>query len=137
MKAALFAHHFVVLMCLAAAASTAGCRRAPASSSAEADAIPIACKLGVFTPGERARQQELREEVTKAVVGVDEVDDGYRLRFPDDPAVLSRVAEWIPLERRCCPFLSFAIDWPAGKGGPSLHLGGRPGVKEFLAAELK
>jgi hypothetical protein len=115
----------------------AGCHRRAAAGDPEADAIPIACRLGVFTAAERERQQELREAVSKAAVGVDEEPDGYRLRFRDDPAVLAQIAEWIPLERRCCPFLAFDVDWPAGKAGPSLHLGGRPGVKEFLAAEMK
>lgn len=39
-------------------------------------------------------------------------------------------------ERRCCPFLAFAIELPPGEGALTLRLAGPEGVREFLAAEL-
>jgi hypothetical protein len=36
----------------------------------------------------------------------------------------------------CSPFLSFNLEWGAGDDAPALQLGGRRGVKEFLAAEM-
>jgi len=124
-----------VIALLAFAACHRRAERPTSQPPAEAD-VPIACRLDALTPAERTRQAALRHEVTAAVAGIDEMADGYRLRFADDPAVLGRLAEWIPLERRCCPFLSFEIVWPAGAVGPALVLRGRPGVKEFLAAEI-
>jgi len=45
------------------------------------------------------------------------------------------VAEWITLERRCCPFLDLGLDWSASNR-VSLTLTGGPGVKTFLAEQL-
>ena len=47
------------------------------------------------------------------------------------------VAEWLELERRCCPFLTFELRWAAGEDERArLTLTGPPGTKAFLAAEL-
>jgi hypothetical protein len=45
------------------------------------------------------------------------------------------VAEWITLERRCCSFLTFELDW-AERDGVVLSLTGGSGVKAFLATQL-
>jgi hypothetical protein len=56
---------------------------------------------------------------------------------PGDDATLARVAEWIALERRCCPFFEFTVSM--GGSDPSIRvaLTGGPEVKRFLAAELR
>jgi hypothetical protein len=46
------------------------------------------------------------------------------------------LAEWIELERRCCPFLEFKIELPAAGASIVLHLSGGEGVKEFLSTAL-
>jgi hypothetical protein len=45
---------------------------------------------------------------------------------------LAGVAEWIALERRCCPFFRFQLDVEGETGPVWLRLTGA-GVKEFLA----
>jgi hypothetical protein len=57
------------------------------------------------------------------------------LSFPADAAVFLQLAEWISLERRCCPFLEFALEWKQDDS-VSVRLTGQPGVKEFIAAEM-
>jgi hypothetical protein len=46
----------------------------------------------------RAAAQETRE-----------LPDGYSFRLPSDEATIQRTAEWITLERRCCPFIAFGL----------------------------
>lgn len=46
-------------------------------------------------------------------------------------------AEFITLERRCCPFLSFSLDSEREQGSYSIRITGRPGVKEFLRDAYK
>jgi hypothetical protein len=82
------------------------------------------------------------------VTSAEELPDGFRLRFParagatapqaadDGPLVLS-IAEWIILERRCCPSITFAIEFEAGRGPVAVRMTGRPGIKPFLLAEFK
>jgi hypothetical protein len=98
---------------------------------------PIACQLGVFSADERRRYQGLRAEIDAAVTRMVEADNGYVFHLPGDDATLARVAEWIALERRCCPFFEFTVSM--GGSDPSIRvaLTGCPEVKRFLAAELR
>ena len=96
--------------------------------------IPIACRLDALTPTERARHAEERRALVAAVRSVAELDDGFSLTF--DAAALETAGAWISRERRCCPFLRFELTVGAGEVHPTLALRGRPGVKEFLRAEL-
>jgi len=45
-------------------------------------------------------------------------------------------AEFITLERLCCPFLTLALEVERERGPLWLKLTGREGVKPFLRAEL-
>ena len=94
---------------------------------------PIACRLDALTAAERSRQQALRAELETAIVARRETAGGYRFVYRADPAVLGAAAQWIAIERRCCPFLDFTLTWRADDQGPALELSGGPGVKAFIA----
>jgi len=64
-----------------------------------------------------------------------ELAEGYAARLRPDPALFRQVAEWITLERRCCPFLGLGLNWSEGDA-VWLSLTGGPGVKAFLAGML-
>jgi len=50
--------------------------------------------------------------------------------------VLTKAAEFISLERLCCPFLRFSLEVEP-EGGPIwLRLTGREGVKAFIREEV-
>jgi hypothetical protein len=94
---------------------------------------PIACRLDALSPDERRRQQTLRQTLEAALARVSETLDGYVFTYRGDSDVLLHAAEWLALERRCCPFLDFELAWPADAPSPSLRLGGAPTVKAFIA----
>jgi hypothetical protein len=95
-----------------------------------------ACGGGVLKPSERARHTALTEELRSAVRWVQELPCGYAFRFPDDPALSSRLVEWVVLERRRCPSIEFDI-LASDRGEPViLRLTGREGVKAFVAGQL-
>jgi hypothetical protein len=96
---------------------------------------PFACRANALDKGQRQRQQALLETVRRAVLAKHELPDGLALSFPGDPAAFLQLAEWISLERRCCPFLAFALEWKQDDS-VSVSLTGQPGVKEFIAAEM-
>ena len=96
-------------------------------------AAEIACRLDALRPAERARYDELVGELEKNVGEVRELPDGYAFRLPADPKALTRVAEWITYERRCCPFFDFDLRWSSGEQAPWLRLTGSKEVKAFLA----
>jgi hypothetical protein len=94
----------------------------------------IACDLDALTPAERARRAELAAAVTARVREVRETDDGFAARLDADPDACREALDWLLLERLCCPFLDAALRLASSDGSLWLHLGGRAGVKEFLAA---
>ena len=63
-----------------------------------------------------------------------ELPNGYEFRFADETDVLKRLADFVSLEKLCCPFLRFEVE--AESGRVSLRLTGRDGVKEFIREEI-
>ena len=97
---------------------------------------PIACNLGAFDAGQRERHGALWDELRATVQEVGELPDGYTLRYASDPTTCLKVAEFITLERLCCPFVTFTLELEREQGPLWLRLTGREGVKDFLRAEL-
>jgi hypothetical protein len=99
--------------------------------------MPIACRPAALTADERERSRILRNEIAAAASKTVELPNGYSFLLRGDPQVFRSAAEWITLERRCCPFLSFEIVWAQGDAtAPRLSLTGPAGTKGFLAAEM-
>jgi hypothetical protein len=105
-------------------------------STRKAASIPVACVPLALTGEERARSAELRQKIAADIGQFLELPDGYAFRLSGDPEGLRSVAEWVPLERRCCPFLEFRLSWLAGADHPELALIGPEGTKEFLHGEI-
>ena len=98
--------------------------------------IPIACDLNALTPAERERRRTLVGALAQAIVGRAELDHGFELRVDLARLDLPVLAEWIALERRCCPFLHFRVELAAGDSSLTVALSGGEGVKDFLRAEM-
>jgi hypothetical protein len=49
---------------------------------------------------------------------------------------LQDVAEWISMERLCCPFLTFQLETSGSEADYSLRVSGPTGVKDLLRAEF-
>ncbi len=98
------------------------------------DQSPIACDLKALNDEQRRLHQFIGRKLRGAIREIAELSEGYALRF--EPSVLLVVAEFVSLERLCCPFLDFVLEVER-EGGPLwLRLTGRQGVKEFLQTEL-
>ncbi len=97
--------------------------------------VRFECQLDALDTSERLRYAALRTAMKPAVWETRELPDGYAVRLTSEPALFRQVAEWIVLERRCCPFLALGLDWSEGDA-VWLRLTGRPGVKVFLAEWL-
>ena len=97
----------------------------------------IACNMNAFSSEERRRYDVLRAKVHAAVRGVRELDDGFALQLPDESGTLAAAGEWIALERRCCPFLSFVLDVPSGRSAIELRIAGPHPSKEILRDALR
>ena len=96
---------------------------------------PLQCHLNVFNADEQQRYAAVRAAMKRAARETRELPDGYAVRLLDDPIVFKDVAEWITLERRCCPFLSLGLTW-SEDDAVWLSLTGGSEVKAFLAQRL-
>jgi hypothetical protein len=65
-----------------------------------------------------------------------ELADGYKFRLASGPDLILKLAEFISLEKLCCPFLNFVIEVEAEGGPVWLRLTGREGVKAFIREEI-
>jgi hypothetical protein len=97
--------------------------------------VAFACRLDVFDSADRRRYGVLRTEMQAAVQEVKTLSDGYALRLRPEADLFRDVAEWITLERRCCPFLGLGLEW-SDADAVWVRLTGGPGVRSFLAEAL-
>ena len=100
------------------------------------DEIPFACSLTALTAAERAHHSDLSKELHSAVKDVRELDNGYAFQLSGEAKTISMVAEWISLERLCCPFFTFQLEVASESKPMWLRMTGREGVKEFMRTEF-
>lgn len=98
--------------------------------------IPLACNMAAFNTEQGKRHQILFQQIFESVKEIQELPNGYAFCFPMEPSLCMAVAEFITLERLCCPFLNFVLEVEPGDGPLWLKLTGQDGVKQVLQAEL-
>jgi hypothetical protein len=97
--------------------------------------LPLGCVPGAIPAGKRTAHFDLLARVFgQSARSRERLPDGYRYRFDGD--ALDDLTAFIANERRCCPFLSFALEIAPAEGPILLRLTGPAGVHEFLDAEL-
>ena len=99
-------------------------------------AVPLACNAKAITTAERPRYKALVAELKAAVREKRELPDGYSFRLDNGVVSLQNVAEWMGMERRCCPFLTSQLETSGSRSDSWLTLKGPAGVKALLDAEL-
>ena len=97
---------------------------------------PLACDMTAIPAEQRPRHLEKSREFFSQIEETRELPNGYEFRFADEPNVLTQLADFVSLEKLCCPFLRFEIEVEAENGPVWLRLTGREGVKEFIREEI-
>ena len=97
---------------------------------------PFVCDMAALTTEQRTRHNVVATQLRPAVVEFKELPDGYAARFLPDGEIVPVIAEFITLERLCCPCFTLALE-SEKEGGPLwLKITGREGVKPFIRAEF-
>jgi hypothetical protein len=97
----------------------------------DAMASPIlACNIQAIGAAERPRYRELVSRLRAAILDREELADGYSYSLDSANIKPREVAEWICLERLCCPFLNFELE------AFRLTMRGPEGVKAVLRDEF-
>jgi len=94
----------------------------------------FACNMSALTKAERARYQEVAMTLLRAITEKREISNGYEFRLPARALIIA--AEWVSLERRCCPFFSFELAQTRDGGPLWLRVTGSEGIKSFIRAEF-
>ncbi len=97
---------------------------------------PLVCDLSVLNESDRARMAKVSMEIVKMMESVHPLAQGYSFHASNNSDTLRKIAEWIPLEQACCPFLHFEITVGGGQTDVIVNLTGPPGTREFLEQEL-
>jgi hypothetical protein len=98
------------------------------------DDLRIACCL---TSTElREREATLLGQFRSALIGTEELRDGYAFRVPGDGKWIAMIAKMIVAERECCPFLTLELVAQPNMGPVIVRVTGPAGAKEFLRTVL-
>ena len=95
----------------------------------------IACDMSVLSPAQRERHLATSRELFASLKEVRELSNGYEFRV-EGPDIIVQAAEFISLEKLCCPFLHFGIEVEAEGGPVWVRLTGREGIKAFVREEI-
>lgn len=80
----------------------------------------------------QVRRKNHLKKLAAHLIDTTELSGGYIYRFPLDSLILKNLTEFIDLERKCCPFLSFTITVGAGEDFVSLDLAGPENLREVI-----
>ncbi|ACV63337.1 hypothetical protein Dtox_2535 [Desulfofarcimen acetoxidans DSM 771] len=97
----------------------------------------IACCKFTFSEEEKNHYTQLRNKIFNDLIRTEELADGYSFIFSvSERDFLHDLADWIPLEKKCCPFLQFSVLINQDEY-VRLQLTGPSEVKNFLLNELE
>jgi len=96
----------------------------------------FACNAFALTREQRARHSLLVAKLRTEATALEERPDGYAFVFEPNAERASMLAEFISLERLCCPFLTLSVEYAPNEGPLRAILTGAEGVKRFLVHEL-
>jgi arsenate reductase (thioredoxin) len=97
---------------------------------------PLACDMTTIPAEQRPVHLATSRELFSDIAEFRELPDGYEFRLADGPGLLTKLGEFVSLERLCCPFLRFEVEVEAEGGPVWLRLSGREGVKDFIREEI-
>ena len=96
----------------------------------------LACNMKAISSRERVRYNTLMKGIKNAVRHQRELADGYAWDLDGKKATMPDVAEWMSMERRCCPFLTLQLEALGDGADFTVKLLGAEGVKAFLQSEF-
>lgn len=103
------------------------------NAMAQAQETALSCSLS--DDDKRASRAGAVAKLWEAAQDITALENGYALQFEDEH--LDGLLEFIAIERKCCPFLSFTLDFRANSGPIWISMTGPDGAKEILEAELE
>jgi hypothetical protein len=92
----------------------------------------LACNLGAMDVEQRERYPALLQLLSADFMEAQKLENGYAFRHSSDAGVLVALAEYVSLERLCCPFFDFVTEVGRDGGEVWLRMTGPEGAREVL-----
>ena len=96
----------------------------------------LVCTLDALDEEQLGRHRALWQQLKASAVDNRELPDGYAFGFAMDDALFVKAAEFVTLERLCCPFFRFSLELEPEEASFWLKLTGGEEVKAFLASMI-
>ena len=96
----------------------------------------LACDLTAIPTDVREVHVLIAPQLFAAAQEVQELPNGYAIRFLNEPGRFLGIAKFIENERLCCPFFNLGLEVEPNSGPLWLRLTGGEGVKEILQTTL-
>ena len=97
---------------------------------------PLACDMTAIPAEQRPVHLATSKDLFSRIEEFRELADGYEFQLAPGPDLIVKLAQFVALEKLCCPFLHFAIEVEPEHGPVRLRLTGREGVKAFIREEI-
>jgi hypothetical protein len=111
-------------------------RQAVQGTAEKVEMSPFYCNMPGLNPEQRKRKTELDQTLRGMRTATRELPNGFEFQFPADASTFRTVAEWVVMERACCPFFDLELRLERENGPFWLRLTGREGVKKFIKGEF-
>lgn len=98
---------------------------------------PLACRPDAMTAMQRQRYSTVRQELSKSILETQELPDGYAFGYAANATTILLLAEFVTLERLCCPFLRFTLELIGTEDKVWLKLTGDEAAKRVLEAGFR
>lgn len=98
--------------------------------------IPLVCDMSVMTLEQREQHQRVYQALEGRRKSIEELLNGYKLRFAGDSETYRLLVDFVYWERLCCPFFHFTIESEPVQHGLTLSLTGSVEIKAFAREEL-
>ena len=96
----------------------------------------LACDLTAIPADVREEHVITAPQLFALAQEVQELSNGFAIRFANEPGRFMAIAKFIENERLCCPFFNFGLEIEPNSGPLWLRLTGGEGVKEILQTTL-
>ena len=99
------------------------------------DNCTIACQL----PDEAFKQRKatIGSTIVSKAILTEEIERGSQFSFPYSETMLTELAEFINVEKQCCPFINFHLVLDNNSNNIVLLLTGAEGTSEFIKYGLE